>query len=98
MRNGTVEVAQDMTADHAKAAKGLRLPLGAPGVVASPFLALSDLIKRWPATAARREVILVTSGVDPLGGGLQDPYLDTSIEQAQRAGSCGTAKRKANRL
>jgi hypothetical protein len=86
MRNGTVEVAQDVTADHLKVAKSLRLPLSSPGVVASPFLALSDLIKRWPASGARHEVILVTSGVDPLGGALIDPYLDAAIEHAQRAG------------
>jgi len=86
MRNGTVQVAQDLTTDHPKAVKSLRLPLNSAGVVASPFLALSDLIKRWPASAARHEVILVSSGVDPLGGALLDPYLDTAIEHAQRAG------------
>jgi hypothetical protein len=86
MRNGTIQVTQDLTADHPNAAKSLRLPLSSPGVAASPFLALSDLIKRWPASAARHEVILVTSGVDPLGGTLVDPYLDAAIEHAQRAG------------
>jgi hypothetical protein len=86
MRNGTVEVAQDATLDHSKAAKSLRLPLSSLGVVASPFLALSDLIKRRPPSAACREFVLVTSGVDPLGGGVSDPYLDASIDDAQRAG------------
>jgi len=86
MRNGTVEFTEALTADHAKAAKGLRLPLGYPGVMPSPFLSLSDLIKRWPADAARHEVLLVTSGNDPLGGGVVDPYLDAAIEHAQRAG------------
>jgi hypothetical protein len=86
MRNGSVQIAQDVTADRQKAAKSLRLPFATPGIVASPFLALSDLIKRWPASAARHEVLMVTSGVDPLGGGITDPYLDTAIEQTQRAG------------
>ena len=86
MRNGTVEVAQDATLDHSKAAKSLRLPLSSLGVVASPFLALSDLIKRRPPSVACREFVLVTSGVDPLGGGVSDPYLDASIDDAQRAG------------
>lgn len=86
MRNGTVQVERNLTADHPGAAKNLRLPLGYPGVMPSPFLALSDLIKRWPASAARREVILVTSGVDPLGGAQSDPYLDAASENAQRAG------------
>jgi len=86
MRNGMVEVLQNLSPDHATAAKALRLPLGFPGVMPSPFLALSDLIKRWPASPARREVLLVTSGIDPLGGGIADPYLDAAIEHAQRAG------------
>ncbi len=86
MRNGTVQFTEPLTADHAKAAKGLRLPLGYPGVMPSPFLSLSDLIKRWPASAARHEVLLVSSGIDPLGGGVVDPYLDAAIEHAQRAG------------
>jgi len=86
MRNGTVEVVQNLSPDHPKAAKALRLPLGYPGVMPSPFLALSDLIKRWPASPARHEVLLVTSGIDPLGGGIANPYLDAAIEHAQRAG------------
>ncbi len=86
MRNGAVEIVQNLTPDHASAAKSLRLPLGDPGISPSPFLALSDLIKRWPANRARHEVVLVSSGDDPLGGAVVDPYLDAAIERAQRAG------------
>lgn len=86
MRNGTVEFTQPLTADHSQAAKGLRLPMGYPGVMPSPYLSLSDLIRRWPASQARHEVILVSSGIDPLDGGVVDPYLDATIEHAQRAG------------
>jgi len=53
MQNATVKIAQNPTTDHASAAKALRLPFGYPGVSPSPFLSLSDLIKRWPAGAAR---------------------------------------------
>ena len=86
MRNGTLEFTQALTADHSRAAKSLRLPMGYPGVMPSPFLSLSDLIRLWPASEARHEVLLVTSGIDPLGGGIADPYLDATIEHAQRAG------------
>jgi hypothetical protein len=86
MQNGTIVLGQSLTADHAAAAKALRLPLGSPGVMPSPFLSLSDLIKRWPPSSARHEVVLITSGIDPLGGGISDPYLYTAIEHAQRAG------------
>ncbi len=86
MQNATVRIAQNPSADHDKAAKALRLPLGYPGVSPSPFLSLSDLIKHWPANAARHEVVLVSSGIDPLGGDIQNPYLDAAIQDAQRAG------------
>jgi len=86
MRNATVDVAQELTRDHAKAARALRLPLGSPGAMPSPFLSLSDLIKRWPTSPARHEVLLVSSGIDLLGGALSNPYVDAAIEHAQRAG------------
>ena len=86
MQNATVKIAQNLTAHHSQAAGALRLPLGYPGVSPSPFLSLSDLIKRWPAGALRREVVLIGSGIDPLGGAIVNPYLDAAIRDAQRAG------------
>jgi len=87
LRNGTAQILRDLTTNHSDAAKALRLPLSSGGVMASPYLALSDLIQRWPATSNRREVVLVTSGTDPLGGlGPTNPYLDSAIEDAQRHG------------
>lgn len=84
MRNGTVDMVQNLTTDHSRAAHSLRLPVNV-AAMASPYLSLSDLIKRWPATSARREVVMVTSGVDPLGGlGVINPYLDAAIDDAQR--------------
>jgi len=84
MSNGTVQTLANLTKDHSRAAKALRLPFGTSS---SPYLSLSELIKRWPETSARREVLMVTSGADPLGGmGVMNPYLDTAIEDAQRAG------------
>jgi len=87
MRNGTVMVVQDVTTDHALAAKALRLPIGAAGINASPYLSLSDLIKRWPASERRHQVLMVTDGIDRLGGpSITNPYLDSSIDDAGRAG------------
>jgi hypothetical protein len=87
LRNGTVEVVQKPTADHALAAKGIRLPLGQPGISASPYLALTDLIQKWPRAGQVREVLMITSGVDPdYGPGPSNPYLDRAIEVAQREG------------
>jgi len=87
LRNGTVQVEQKPTADHALAAKAIRLPLGQPGISASPYLALIDLIQKWPSADQAREVLMITSGIDPdYGPGPSNPYLDRAIEAAQRAG------------
>ena len=91
MRNGTVYTAQNLTTDHALVKKSLRLPLGFGAAYTSPYLALSDLMKKWPDTKDRREILMITSGTDPLGGGFSNdpftnPYLDTAFEQAQRGG------------
>jgi len=87
LRNGTVQVEQQPTADHALAAKAIRLPLGLPGISASPYLALIDLIQKSPAAGQAREVLMITSGIDPnYGPGPSNPYLERAIDAAQRAG------------
>jgi hypothetical protein len=87
MRDGGVDTVQNFTADHLQAAKALRLPLGTLGAFASPYLSLSDLLKRWPESPLRHEVLMITDGIDRFGGvGPANPYVDTAIEQAQKAG------------
>src|SRR5580658_7801375 len=88
MQNGIARVEQNPTSDHALAAKALRLPMGIGGVNASPYFSLSDLIKRWPESSARREVLMASDGIDRYYGigDMQDPYLDAAIDDAQRAG------------
>lgn len=86
MRHGTVEIVQNLTKDHALAGKSLRLPLGDPGVSPSPYLSLSDLIQRWPESPARREIFMISSGIDRLQPGPNDSYLAGAIDRAQRAG------------
>jgi hypothetical protein len=87
MRDGTAQVVQNPTTDHAQAAKALRLPIGQPGINASPYFSVTDLIKKWPAQAVRREVLMITDGIDRFyGGSLDDPYVDQAVETAQKAG------------
>jgi len=88
MRNGTAEVVQNLTPDHAAATKALRLPMGVGGINASPYFALSDLAKRWPASAARHEVLMVSDGIDRYygTGTLDDPYVQSAADDATRAG------------
>lgn len=85
--NGGVQIASDFTPDHAAAAKALRLPLGIGGAFSSPYLSLMDLLKRWPETGNRREVLLVSSGIDRFRGDYPTSTdLLSAIEQAQRNG------------
>ncbi len=86
IRFGAVDVLQSFTTDHALAAKALRLPLGSAGGMASPYLAITDLIKRWPESPNRRGIFMVSSGIDALQPGPVNSYLDQAIDQAQRAG------------
>lgn len=88
MQNGRAAIQQQLTDDHALAAKGLRLPLGEPGINASPYISLSDLIKHWPVGAPRREVLLISDGIDRYydSPDLQDPYLAQAVDDAVKAG------------
>jgi hypothetical protein len=87
MQNGIARIVQDLTNDHGAAAKSLRLPMGEAGANASPYFSLSDLVKKWPATPARREVLMVTDGIDRYygAGDLQDPYLQAAVDDADKA-------------
>ncbi len=86
-RNGAVQLAQDFTNDHELAAKALRLPIGGGGAFTSPYLAIQDLMKRWPSSPDRRSILLISSGIDYFrGGGFgpKSPDLDSTIERAQK--------------
>ena len=54
MQNGVARIVQNLTSDHDAVAKALRLPVGSGGANGSPYFALSDLVKHWPAGAPRR--------------------------------------------
>jgi hypothetical protein len=87
LRNGSANILVPLTADHGNVGKALRLPSGPPGIAASPYMGISDLIKKWPAADARREVLLISSGIDPWSTpDPQNPYLLKAIADAQRAG------------
>ncbi len=84
MQNGTVRIAQNFTNDHPLAGKALRMPLGGEVGETSPYFSVSDVIKRWPESKARHEIVLISDGIDPLQPGPSDSYLDQTIEAAQR--------------
>jgi len=87
MDNGEAHIVQAPTADHVQAAAAIRLPSGIMSPMSNPYFSLSALIGRWPARTPRREVLLLTNGIDrfeDVGGASM--YLDVAIEDAQRAG------------
>ena len=87
VRDGTVQITQNLTTDHGQVASKLRLPFGERGISSSPYVAVNDLIKRWPEQQVRREILMITDGADGLnGGGFPNPYLDQAIDAAQKAG------------
>jgi hypothetical protein len=73
MSNAAVNVVQNFTADHALAAKALRLPRGGFSTMDSPYLSLISLVKGWPQQNVRREVLMVTDGIDRLRGEQPSP-------------------------
>jgi hypothetical protein len=89
MRNGMAQLTKDFTTDHAATAKSIRIVLGPGGADVSPYDSLSDAIKHWPQKRAqRREVIMISSGIEGLGGGYtsDNPYVNKGIRDAQKAG------------
>jgi len=89
MMNGNSNLTGPFTADHAAVLRGLHLPIGGAGVDGSPYFCLSDLAKRWPSreTNVRREVVMVTDGVDEYERRYdpEDPYVQAAINDALRA-------------
>lgn len=89
MRNGFTQMTANFTRDHAAAANGIRVALGPGGADVSPYDSLSDAVKKWPNPGAtRKQVIMISSGIEGLGGGFapDNPYVNAGIENAQRAG------------
>ena len=88
MQDGIAKIVQNPTTDHDQAGKTLRLPMGMAGINGSPYFSVSDLIKRWPASSDRREIVMVSNGIDLYYGGHDtlDPYLQATIDDAQKAG------------
>jgi hypothetical protein len=68
LSNATIQVAQNLTTDHALAAKALRLPRGNSSAMDSPYLSLISLVKSWPQQKVRREVLMISDGIDRLRG------------------------------
>lgn len=88
-QHGDYTTAAKFSTDHAEVAKKLRLTFGRrAGTSPSIYLSLSEIAKRWPGSpvAPRREVLVITSGMDLLEPGIQDPYFDAAVQNVQKFG------------
>jgi len=90
MENGRAALTGPLSSDAPQVLNGLHLPSGAPGTSSSPYFALSDLAKNWPSrdTTARREVVMITDGVDyyNLRYDPNDPYVAAAVQDSIKAG------------
>jgi hypothetical protein len=92
MENGEAALTGPFTTDRTQTLRWLHIPSGGvSGISASPYFCLSGLAQHWPSDnrQARREVVMVTDGVDYYDGALHydpdDPYLQRAIADAVRA-------------
>ena len=84
---GSATVGVPFSLNRKLTAQKLRLSEGRGGDSPSIYLSLADLATHWqPTGTVRREVLLISSGIDVLYPGIQDPYFDSSLDQIQRAG------------
>jgi hypothetical protein len=87
MENGRTAMAGPLSADHNRAVSELHLPAGPR---TNPYFSLSDLAQSWPSRDpdARREVVLLSDGVDPENRRFDpdDPYVQAAIKDSVRAG------------
>ncbi|HUB51674.1 MAG TPA: hypothetical protein VL986_05985 [Terracidiphilus sp.] len=89
MQNGQTQLTGPFTTNHEQVANTLRITNGIRGINGSPYFCLSSLAKNWPShdTDARREVVMVTDGVDYYEPyyNPDDPYVLAAINDATRA-------------
>jgi hypothetical protein len=86
---GAYNTAANFSTNHDAVAKKLHLPLGRrAGASPSIYLSISSIAKKWPGNpeARRREVLVITSGMDLLEPGVQDPYFDAAVTNVQKYG------------
>ena len=92
MSNAGVNIVQNFTPDHELAAKAVRLPRGSLSTMDSPYLSLMSVIKGWPQLKVRREVLMVTDGIDRARGERPEMGMSTtSMGRGPRGNAFATA-------
>ena len=90
IHDGTLQIAENPTTDHAHAARALRAPSGSK--TANMYCSLSALMQRWPQESGpkkslRREILMVSTGIDDSANeAAVCVTAETAIRDAERAG------------
>jgi len=85
IHDGELRIVENPTTDHQLAVRDLRSPSGSK--TANSYCALSELIQGWKTKSLRREVVIVTAGVDESAtGGAVCVDAETATHDAERAG------------
>jgi hypothetical protein len=85
-QNGVTQTVAPFSADHGAVAHKVRITTGFPGASTSIYLSLMDVMKKWPQTNGRREILVIADGIDRFRGDPNSPDVTATIEQAQKAG------------
>ena len=85
-QNGVTLTIAPFSTDHDAVAHKVRITTGFPGASTSIYLSLMDVMKKWHATNARREILVIADGIDRFRGDPDSPDVISTIEQAQKAG------------
>ncbi|HEY1754540.1 MAG TPA: hypothetical protein VGG72_04040 [Bryobacteraceae bacterium] len=84
IRNGKLEVAENLTKDRKRAVEALNVPDG--NKPTGPYDAVTDLIHNWGQNSSRHAVLIITNGIDPAVPETgPDPSVEAAIAAAQRA-------------
>lgn len=85
--NGNVQAASQFNPDHDAVAKAVRMPLGTTGAYSSIYLSTMSLISGWPVVpGVRREILLISDGIDRFRGDPFSPDVDSTYQKAEQAG------------
>jgi hypothetical protein len=84
--NGITQAVAGFSTDHGSIVSKVRVTTGFPGASTSIYLSLMDVMKKWPATNGRREILVIADGIDRFRGDPDSPDVAMTIERAQKAG------------
>jgi hypothetical protein len=87
MRNGHAVLVSPFSTNHNEVMSESQFT---SGPATNPYFSLSDLAQHWPSQDrnARREVVMLSDGVDPeaQGSNLDDPYVQSAVNDSVHAG------------